>query len=344
MKSRFLLLMLVFCMNLSAQSVRGLYQGKLYNDTTKQLQNYELALSEYRGKIMGYSYTTFVSNDTFYYGVRRIKGRIENNQLIVEDQEFIGHNYPEAPAKGVGRISVIPLNGQDSVVDLNGKWQTNRTKKYYSIPGTIDLKKTEDSASSELITHLKQMNIIADPRQTGTAVATAKPKATPKESKPKAVAAVNNDIAKKDNKQAVKKPEPVTTAVKPVAEVIPVITKMPVDQRRQNALKAVEVSSDSIVLAFYDNGIIDGDSVSVYLNGENILSATKLTSIATKKTVYLKNSDSEFRLLLVAENLGTIPPNTGLLVVRDGETQYQMNFSADLQTNATLVIRKKKKE
>ena len=58
---------------LSAQVVTGLYRGSLTNDSTKKDQRYELALSEYRGKITGYSYTTFVRNDSLFYGVKRVK-------------------------------------------------------------------------------------------------------------------------------------------------------------------------------------------------------------------------------------------------------------------------------
>ena len=47
-------------------------------------------------------------------------------------------------------------------------------------------------------------------------------------------------------------------------------------------------------------------------------------------------------IILVAENLGTLPPNTGLLVVKDGEQTYQVHFSADLQTNASIMFKRKK--
>ena len=56
------------------------------------LQQYQLALSEYRGKITGYSYTTYVVNDTFYYGIRKINAKKENGKLIVEDDKFITNN------------------------------------------------------------------------------------------------------------------------------------------------------------------------------------------------------------------------------------------------------------
>jgi len=40
--------------------------------------------------------------------------------------------------------------------------------------------------------------------------------------------------------------------------------------------------------------------------------------------------------------LGTLPPNTGLLVIRDGDKTYQVNFTADMQTNASIILKRKK--
>lgn len=296
-----------------SQQVSGLFQGTLFNDTTKMVQNYELALSEYKGKISGYSYTTFVSNDTFYYGIRRIKAAIRNDELIVEDGQMLVNNYPEAPAKGVKRISVIPLHGQDSVTTLNGRWETSRTKMYYSVPGSIDMKKTDDSSSSALIRHLKELDLlVTEPDQTET------------------------------RKTAVVKKEPEKKI--PVQKPLPSIAEKPVilahNQRKENIIQTIEVSSDSLVLSFYDNGVIDGDSISVYLNGQNILPSTRLTATAVKKTIAVPPGQ-EVRITLTAESLGTIPPNTGLLVVKDGEKSFQLNFSADMQTNAAIVLRRK---
>jgi hypothetical protein len=53
---------------------------------------------------------------------------------------------------------------------------------------------------------------------------------------------------------------------------------------------------------------------------------------------------NEIKLLLVAENLGTLPPNTGLLVIRDGDKTYQVNFTADMQTNASIILKRKQNQ
>ncbi|MBA2744587.1 MAG: hypothetical protein H0U44_00030 [Flavisolibacter sp.] len=306
MKPICLLLLLFFCGPTSAQKISGFYTGTLYNDSSKLVQQYELALSEYRGKITGYSYVTFVSNDTFYYGIRKVKAQIDGDNLVVEDDKFLAHNFPESPAKGVKRLFVIPINRQDSLIDLNGTWQTNRTKQYYSIPGKVELSRSTDSAKSALFTHLREMDEMRTPAQ----ATNQKPK--------------TNST----------KPPAASKELKP-AEIIPV------DKRIKKELAIFEVTGDSLQLSFYDNGVIDGDSVSVYINGEKIIDAARLTAIAIRKNIVVQQD--AFEIVLVAENLGSIPPNTGLLMIRDGDKIYQLHFAADLKTNASIrIIRKRK--
>lgn len=367
MKNLLLPSLLLLTLAAGAQKIGGFYSGTLYNDSTKMLQKYELALSEYRGKISGYSYVTFISNDTFYYGIRKIRAEIQGDSLIVQDDKMLVHNFPQAPAKGVGRVITIPLRGQDSLVTISGRWKTNQTKKYYSVPGAIELSRSEDSTHSPLIAHLKELNIIpSTPYQNSDAVAVAqvqKPeeKKSPErkeaekpvraEPQPAVVASrkerkkemetekPKTDLAlsRENEKAEERKPAPVSPALVPAAPA-----KLAYTERKTKAPQVFEVQSDSLVLAFYDNGVVDGDSISVYLDGKAVVSAARLRTVATKVTVSVAGKD-EVSLVLVAENLGSIPPNTGLLTIRDGEDQYQVNFSADMQTNASILIRRKKK-
>jgi hypothetical protein len=305
MKNSLLLLFLLASLVAPAQKISGLYTGTLYNDSARMTQHYEIALSEYRGKITGYCYVTFVSKDTFYYGVRSVRGVVEDGQLIVAEDKMIANNFPQAPDKGVHRIFTIPLNGQDSVTALKGSWKTTRTKKFLSVPGTLDLGRTADSTGSRLIAHLRELDILPTAKQAPT-------------------------VAARPEKER-KDPLP----VQPTS-----VARIPAERRGRNVLPMVEVLSDSVTLSLYDNGVIDGDSVTVYAGGQVLLSAVKLTATATKRVVMVPKG-GEMEILLVAENLGTIPPNTGLLVIRDGDKMYSLNFSADLQTNAAVVLRRK---
>ena len=98
------------------------------------------------------------------------------------------------------------------------------------------------------------------------------------------------------------------------------------------------------MLALYDNGEVDGDTVSVILNGEVIIDKQGLKSSAFKKAIYLSPEDGDsLMLVLFAENLGLYPPNTGLLIIKDGEESYYVRFNADFDRNAALMLRRKPK-
>ena len=327
MRFFFFLFLITSANVLSAQVVSGLYSGTLTNDSTKKEQRYELALSEYRGKITGYSYTTFVRNDSLFYGVKSVKANRKNGQLVVEDDKMIVNNFPESPAKGVHQTNYIQLTNEDTLRTANGTWKTNRTKIYYALSGGVEMKLDNDSTHSALIGQLKELNIISQPKY-----ADAEVKNKAKENKVKTeIEKPKKETAK--NKPAENKQTNISTEKNEVVSI-------PYTQRKTKPLQTIELSADSLQLSFYDNGVIDGDSISVYVNGENIISNNKLTATATKKTIRLPNVET-IEIILVAENLGTIPPNTGLLVVKDGDKTYQVNFSADLQTNAAIIFKRK---
>lgn len=334
MKKLFTILFLVSCFLSEAQDVSGLYLGTTYNDTTKITQSYEIALSEYKGKITGYAYTTYVANDTFYYGIRRVKGMKKDNQLIIEDQEMLAHNSPVPPNKGVRRLTVIPLNSQDSIVNLQGAWYTTPTRRFISITGSMALKKDSDSSNSALIAHLTELKLL------GVNPATAKVKIKEHENKTKVkteTAAAKVKIKTEDNEQKIK--------VEQKKELPkPVIIKPPVStaQRTLKTLQTVYVTGDTLLISLYDNGVVDGDTVSVHLNGQQLLTRVRLTETFEKKKVVLSPLMEENEFILIADNLGTLPPNTGLLVIQDGATRHPVYFSADLQTNARILIRKRK--
>ena len=105
----------------------------------------------------------------------------------------------------------------------------------------------------------------------------------------------------------------------------------------------VVFKSDSLELSLYDNGEIDGDTVSVYINGELTMAKQGLKASAIKKTIYIQPGEQgDFTLVLFADNLGKFPPNTGLLVVHDGEDIYHLRFSSDLQKSSGIVFKRKK--
>lgn len=520
------------------QSLTGLWTGALHNDssTVRKDQSFEIALTEYKGKVYGYSRSEFIVNDTLYYIVKRVKGSIEGDVCEVTDDEIVSYNFRGRLDKGIKVTSTFRRNESDSTWYLDGNWKTNATKKYYSVTGKVNLEVEKDLTASKLFPHLEELKLadevafyknrvettpvvkLARPEKMqpafavknidqaitpATDIAIAKPVITPavatmvepeKEELP-AVKKANAELAKTESnnipastgtipttatpaaaeikkpvviqtapvatssvtdveptgtanvKKVVNNDEPASTSLQSKNEVTPVKTNTPVAKnntptsvsaaneqkaiaknnapaatnnkqqsvvtgsnntapqksnpiastatttgsvasntlpavkkqevaelthektnavttsltpavkkpaiditqhaaviagRKSEFTQLVNFKSDSLQISLYDNGEIDGDTVSVFMNGEIILSKQGLKSAAIRKTIYLPAGQTdEFTLVMFAESLGKYPPNTGLLVIRDGEEVYNLRFSSDFKQNAGIIFRRK---
>ncbi len=157
-----LVLLLVFSpLSFFAQQLSGLWMGTLSNDSTtvRKDESFEIALSEYKGKVMGYSRSTFFVNDTLYYIIKRVRGTIEGDVCEVKDDYVISHNFPKKPEKKVKVISTFRRNESDSTWYLSGDWKTTKTKKYYTISGKVALKEEKDYEVSKLFPHLEELKL-----------------------------------------------------------------------------------------------------------------------------------------------------------------------------------------
>jgi hypothetical protein len=518
------------------QTLTGLWTGVMTNDsnTIRKDVSLEIALTEYRGKVYGYSCSEFIINDTLYYIVKRVKGTIDGDVCEVKDDDIISYNFHGKLDKGIKVIHTFRMNKEDSSWHLEGGWKTNTTKKYYALTGKTALKEEKDMANSKLFPHLEELSLANDvpfykeqkreqeiiaitkpvenniaknisinkpdvvaknktsltaienadenkketeeanvvfterkkenpvntiPSETkktdlsvNNSIETKKPSVSEslppfieKKEDPAAIVQVeqkkpdppvavttqteikntpttnnnsteiknnqlivasNNNATKKDvpvnpvqqqikkstpennnitvvkkdqplvvsNSSTNQKKEPTTIPVqteskkiepsltstqpddkKITAPINPVIENKKVDQtfasaatnaaeRKSAKTQTVFFKSDSLELVLYDNGEVDGDTVSVLMNGEVIIPKQCLKAVAYKKMIYIPHDSNDSTVLvLYAENLGKYPPNTGLLIVHDGDDSYNVHFTADLQTNAAIILRRKSK-
>jgi hypothetical protein len=105
--------------------------------------------------------------------------------------------------------------------------------------------------------------------------------------------------------------------------------------------KVLEVESDSVRLSFYDNGDIDGDSISVFVNNHLVLKHQELAAKAFNLFLRLDSSLAVNEISMFAENLGKYPPNTALMVVTDGKNRYEVFMSSSLTETATIRLKRK---
>ena len=94
--------------------------------------------------------------------------------------------------------------------------------------------------------------------------------------------------------------------------------------------------ADSVTITIYDNGEIDGDSVSLYLNGDMVLQHLKLTADPKILSLAIDKSLPVNKLVLFAENLGRLPPNTALMEVTVHGKTYDLFLSTDYKRNASV--------
>ena len=89
-------------------------------------------------------------------------------------------------------------------------------------------------------------------------------------------------------------------------------------------------------MKIYDNGIVDNDTVSLFFDNKLIVSRQKLSAVPIKIELNVSDINKTYELIMFAENLGSIPPNTALVVVTAGKKRYELHSSANLNENAKL--------
>jgi len=121
-----------------------------------------------------------------------------------------------------------------------------------------------------------------------------------------------------------------------------VITPKVLQSRSTVLTKAITVNTREVVLNIYDDGAIDHDTVSVYLDKKLIISHAMLTDRPLVVTLHLDESDDYHELVMVAENEGEIPPNTSLMIVKAGDKEYDVRITSTEQKNAMVTFRYQK--
>jgi len=113
-------------------------------------------------------------------------------------------------------------------------------------------------------------------------------------------------------------------------------------EREKVITQELTVEADSIKVDFYDNGEIDGDSISVFYNDKLIAFNRILSTRSVHFDITLDSTKEINELTMFADNLGAIPPNTALMVVNDGKKRYEVRLTSNLEKNATIRFKKKK--
>jgi hypothetical protein len=145
--------------------------------------------------------------------------------------------------------------------------------------------------------------------------------------------------------EPVRKETPVTSLPakeepKPLVEIKAPTIEQKFTTREKIFIKEIPVSGDSIELRFYDNAEIDGDSISLFLNNQLIFVHIRLSDRPYIIKLSVNDLKESNELVMVAENLGAIPPNTSYMLAIVGNKRYDTQLASTEGSSAMIKLTK----
>ncbi len=343
-----LVILVMLGTQLRAQDLTGVWRGHFRsNNRMLQLMNlddrykFEVQLDQ-RGKAfkgVTYSYKT-----TEFYGKAVAKGTIHTGtrKVLLEELKIVEVRMMQGNDACVMTCFLqYSRNGREEFME--GTYVSMNTRDSTDCGrGTVFLRKVVNSD------FYKEPFLVQREKELRNAPPPDRPSAPPAPSPGK------NEIAGKDRKE--NKPPNKTTQPLPDQPSRPVEPKAmppkntpsienskeplvipPVLRTRENELiTTFKVNTREVIINLYDNGTIDKDTVSVYLNKQLVISRKMLSLSPITLKITLDENNTTQELVMVAENLGDIPPNTSLMVVKAGKQTYEARITSTEQKNAVV--------
>jgi hypothetical protein len=136
--------------------------------------------------------------------------------------------------------------------------------------------------------------------------------------------------ASKPSRQATPKPagEPVVSK--------PLTNEEKFKARTRQLVQEIPLTGDSLELRFYDNAEIDGDSIAVFFNDKMLAEHIRLSETAYIIKLPVADLLQSNELVMVAENLGSIPPNTSLMIAMVAGKRYEARLASTENSSALI--------
>lgn len=365
MKGLLVLILLSGYTYCKGQNLNGQWRGSFNSAGNVVAQDngeteYVLEIEIQGDSVSGYSYSYFNYPQKKYYVICRLGGKYEasSKSVVVNEEERIKGNTPPGWSDCL-QTHMLTFLKQGNTEKLVGRWRgfrpngcgvgstelERKTLTRVTPPKTTpSVAKKDSPVKEDNKTTLKQ-NLAAKPKTTA-------PKTTPKKETTVVKKNTNppaNVTAKKKiapaNANPFQKPEQLNKdSVKQALPEVKAPAIAGYQARNKNILKTIEVEpGQELKLDFYDNGEVDGDVISVFFNNKLILSHQQLTDKPITLNLKLDTDRDDNELVMYADNLGSIPPNTALMIATIGSKRYEVYITSTENSSGTVRFRLKEK-
>ncbi len=108
--------------------------------------------------------------------------------------------------------------------------------------------------------------------------------------------------------------------------------------RKVDVQRILDVRSRSIKIRMWDNGVEDRDILTLYLNGKLLLEKHRLSKRKSMLEIDLEKKENI--LIIHADDLGDLPPNTVALSIDDGYGEQLLLLTSNLKESGAVLIRR----
>lgn len=302
MKLVFSLLIIIVCSNLAAQNLTGVWVQEFGGE------NARLVIVKVDGHYIGYTYdegggSFCKANFTGNFDSSRQKLKGINTSFI--DKGFM-HT--------LSRYNLNYEKGRDGVEYLKGNLFPKGVGMMvlsFGMPKFIRYKKLTDIVSDT--TELMQ----------------AKMAAIQNDSLITATTFQNRPVATADT----------AIIIKPIVDnPVPAAIMQAKTDRKADTLTTIRTAAQTITIKIMDNGVVDGDTISILYNGNILVSRLGVKLEPAIFTLDIGENNSVHEITMIAHNLGSIPPNTALVIIEADDKTYRFTASTDLQRNNVLLV------
>jgi hypothetical protein len=339
-----LISLIVLHISLQAQNFNGQWKGEFTDNSPGYIGlggnkvDYVLELECRGSNVTGYSYTYFTEGPKRYYTICKLTGSLNKSikEISITEFERTKYNTPPNFRNCFQTHRLRYIKDSDNIEVLEGTWiqapnQTGdcgygRTRLSRRIIKKMPLRTAKFNPPVKKNQPFRDMNKELKPNPVKP-----KPLVHIQNKKP---AKADNEIAKKEND--IRNDVPYAPPVKQPDQIAS--PKINFEKRSKSLLKTIPMEQETFKVDLYDNGEIDGDSVSVFYNGKLLVSHQRLSDKPISLRLNLDKNNATNELIMYAENLGEIPPNTALMVITDGDHRYEVRIISDTQKNGTIAF------